>query len=105
MTDIKRNWQGLNGNEARQKLGQCHSNWQLAEALKVMVPALGSIEIDDTRIGVAKVSATVPVPVNPKLAALLRSAPQWVGNDVHRASKKKTPGAGATEVKKVKPRA
>lgn len=79
MSDIKRNWQGLNGNEARQKLGQCHSNMQLAEALKVMVPALGSIEIDDTRIGVAKVSATVPVPINPKeVEEWLSSQMSWI---------------------------
>jgi|GEM_PF-4784321 len=79
MTDVKRNWQGLNGNEARQRLGQCHSNLHLSAALKIMVPALRDIEVDDTQIGVAKVTATVPVPVNPKeVEEWLRKQMSWV---------------------------
>lgn len=63
---MKRNWMGLNGNETRQRMGQCHSNTRLAEALQVMVPALRDIEIRDEKFAVVTVLATVPVPVNPK---------------------------------------
>lgn len=63
------------------------------------------IKLDDADWARFQAALAEPATVNPKLAALLRSTPRWATNIVQRASKKKTPGAGATEVQKVKPRA
>lgn len=56
------------------------------------------IKLNDADWARFEAALAAPASVNPALAELILRTPRWATNSVHRASKKKTPGAGATEV-------